>query len=247
MGEKINYLKAVLDSSKYTVVLCGSGILAESGCRTFHDQDYAYEIEQNYGRSPEDIFSSAYYMTRPDSFFDFYKAEVLKKDWEVPESCYALKEMEEAGKIQCILTDNIFDFEKRAGCRHVLSLRGSIYQNRCPKCGQTYSMEYIRDSKKAPRCQVCGNLVRPGVTLYGEQLDSHLTSLAATEVEKADVLLLIGTRLSSSVYSNYVKFFGGEQLVVIHEQEHYTDVKADMVIYGSPRDILSELGYALKP
>ena len=89
-------------------------------------------------------------------------------------------------------------------------------------------MEYIRDSKKTPRCRNCNNVVRPGVTLYGEQLDSHLTSLAATEVEKAEVLLLLGTKLSSDVYSNYVKFFEGEQIVVIHEKEHYTDCKADM-------------------
>ena len=70
MGEKYEYLKKVLDDSHYTVALCGSGILAETGCRTFQNQDYAYEIEQKYGRSPEDIFASAYYMTRPDSFFE---------------------------------------------------------------------------------------------------------------------------------------------------------------------------------
>ena len=182
MGEKYEYLKKVLDDSHYTVALCGSGILAETGCRTFQNQDYAYEIEQKYGRSPEDIFASAYYMTRPNSFFEFYRAEVLEKDWKPSESCYALKKLEDAGKIQCILSDNIFDLEKRAGCNNVLSLRGSIYQNRCPKCGQEYPMEYIRDSKKTPRCRNCNNVVRPGVTLYGEQLDSHLTSLAATEV-----------------------------------------------------------------
>lgn len=56
MGEKYEYLKKVLDDSHYTVALCGSGILAETGCRTFQNQDYAYEIEQKYGRSPEDIF-----------------------------------------------------------------------------------------------------------------------------------------------------------------------------------------------
>ena len=82
MGEKYEYLKKVLDDSHYTVALCGSGILAETGCRTFQNQDYAYEIEQKYGRSPEDIFASAYYMTRPDSFFEFYRAEVLEKDWK---------------------------------------------------------------------------------------------------------------------------------------------------------------------
>ena len=116
MGEKYEYLKKVLDDSHYTVALCGSGILAETGCRTFQNQDYAYEIEQKYGRSPEDIFASAYYMTRPDSFFEFYRAEVLEKDWKPSESCYALKKLEDAGKIQCILSDNIFDLEKRAGC-----------------------------------------------------------------------------------------------------------------------------------
>ena len=126
MGEKYEYLKKVLDDSHYTVALCGSGILAETGCRTFQNQDYAYEIEQKYGRSPEDIFASAYYMTRPDSFFEFYRAEVLEKDWKPSESCYALKKLEDAGKIQCILSDNIFDLEKRAGCSNVLSLRGSI-------------------------------------------------------------------------------------------------------------------------
>lgn len=50
MGEKYEYLKKVLDDSHYTVALCGSGILAETGCRTFQNQDYAYEIEQKYGR-----------------------------------------------------------------------------------------------------------------------------------------------------------------------------------------------------
>lgn len=104
-------------------------------------------------------------------------------------------------------------------------------------------MEYIRDSKKTPRCRNCNNVVRPGVTLYGEQLDSHLTSLAATEVEKAEVLLLLGTKLSSDVYSNYVKFFEGEQIVVIHEKEHYTDCKADIVICDQPGKVLSNLGY----
>lgn len=85
---------------------------------------------------------------------------------------------------------------------------GSIYQNRCPKCGQEYPMEYIRDSKKTPRCRNCNNVVRPGVTLYGEQLDSHLTSLAATEVEKAEVLLCSEQnylRMCTQIMSNFLK------------------------------------------
>lgn len=84
MGEKYEYLKKVLDDSHYTVALCGSGILAETGCRTFQNQDYAYEIEQKYGRSPEDIFASAYYMTRPDSFLNFTGQKFSKRTGSLP-------------------------------------------------------------------------------------------------------------------------------------------------------------------
>lgn len=84
-------------------------------------------------------------------------------------------------------------------------------------------------------------MIRPGVSLFGEQLDSHLTSKAASEVEKADVLLLLGTTLSSDVYSNYVRFFDGKALVIIHEKEHIRDFKADLVIYDLPKNILPQI------
>ena len=69
------------------------------------------------------------------------------------------------------------------------------------------------------------------------------TDTTETKESETEVLLLLGTKLSSDVYSNYVKFFEGEQIVVIHEKEHYTDCKADMVIYDQPGKVLSNLGY----
>lgn len=243
MGDKYEHLKKILDGSRYTVAMCGSGTLTEAGYKTFRHQEYAYEIEEKYGRSPEYIFTSNYYNTRTDRFFDFYKSEVLNKNFEPTETAYALKRIEDAGKLQCILSSNIFDIEKRAGCRNVLNLHGTIYHNVCPRCGKEYSLEYIRDCKKVPYCEECHSVVRPCVALYGEQLDSRLTSQAASEVEKADVLLLLGTTLASDVYSNYVKFFEGSQLVIIHEREHFTDAKADLVIYDAPKNVLPKLGY----
>lgn len=241
MGDKLQYLKRILDDSKYTVVMCGSGTLSEVGYNTFRHQEQAYEIEKKYGRSPEYIFASNYYNTRTDQFFDFYKSEVLQKIVDPTETTIALKKLEDAGKVHCILTSNIFDLGKRAGCRNVLNLHGSIYQNACPRCGKSYPMEYIRDCKKVPYCEKCNSVVRPGVSLFGEQLDSRMTSRAAAEVEKAEVLLMLGTTLGSDVYSNYVRFFDGKALVIIHEKEHIKDSKADLVIYDLPKNVLPRL------
>lgn len=245
MGNKLQYLKKILDDSNYTVVMCGSGTMSEVGYNTFRHQEQAYEIEKRYGRSPEYIFASNYYNTRTDKFFEFYKSEVLQKIVGPTDTARALKKLEDAGKVHCILTSNIFDVAGRAGCRNVLNLHGTVYNNVCPRCGRKYPMEYVRDCKKVPYCESCNSVVRPGVSLFGEQLDSRLTSQAASEVEKADVLLLLGTTLGSDVYSNYVRFFDGKALAIVHEKEHIRDSKADLVIYDAPKNVLPKIAEEL--
>lgn len=245
MGDKLQYLKRILNDSRYTVVMCGSGTLAELGYTTFRQQDQAYEIEKKYGRSPEYIFASNYYNTRTDQFFDFYKSEVLEKIMEPGETAYALQKLEEKGKVHCILTSNIFDLPKRAGCKNVLNFHGNIYHNVCPRCGKEYPMEFIKNCKRVPYCEACHSVVRPDVALFGEQVDSRLTSKVAMEVEKAEVLLMLGTTLTSEVYSNYIRFFEGKELVIIHEKEHYSDGKADLVIYDMPKNVLPKIAEEL--
>ena len=78
MDRKIDMLKRILDESKYTVALCGSGIMEEAGFVGLKNQNRAYEIEKKYNDSPEEIFTSVYYTTRPEKFFEFYKKELLE-------------------------------------------------------------------------------------------------------------------------------------------------------------------------
>ena len=73
MEQKIESLKRALKESKYTVALCGSGILEEEGYMMLKKPERAYDIETRYGVSPEYIFSDGYYSTRPDKFFEFYR------------------------------------------------------------------------------------------------------------------------------------------------------------------------------
>lgn len=240
MDKKIESLKRALDESRYTVALCGSGMLEECGYLVLKKPDRAYEIEEKYGVSPEYIFTDAYYSTRTDKFFDFYKEEILL-DIEPPKTAYVLAQLEREGKINCLITSNIYNISQRAGCKNVINMHGSIYDNRCPHCGRTYPMEYIKNCKKVPRCENCGAVIRPQVALFGDMLDGRLIARAASEVERADVLLLLGTTLDSEVFRNYIKYFDGRKMIIIHKEEHLKDRKADLVIYAMPGEVVSQL------
>lgn len=243
MEGKIAKLREILDESHYAVALCGSGMMEEGGFIGVKNPDKAYEIEMKYGYSSEEIFSSAFYNTRPEFFFEFYKKEMLENPPLDTQSGPALAAMERAGKLQCVITSNIYGAAQRAGCQNVVNLHGSIYHNECPHCGRIYPMEYIRDSKKVPLCETCNQPIRPGVSLFGEMVDSRLMTKTSNEISKAEVLLLLGTNLDSEVFANYIKYFTGRWLVVIHPNRHFLDNRADMVFLDYPKNILPGLGY----
>lgn len=239
----VDLLKEILDKSQYTVAICGSGMLAEMGFITVKTPERAYEIEKKYGVSPEYLFTSVYYNTRSDKFFEFYKNEMLNINLEPTPSSYILAAMERAGKLQCVITSNIYENPQKAGCHNVINLHGSVYQNKCPKCGRMYSLDYIKFSKRVPLCETCNTMIRPLVSLFGETLDSQLMTRTTQEIEKADVLLVLGTTLDSEVFSNYIKYFNGSRIVIIHKNSHYSDEKADIVFCDEPKNILTQLGY----
>lgn len=131
-----------------------------------------------------------------------------------------------------------FDLPEQVGCRNVIYLHGSIYKNRCLHCSRLYSMEEIRDSSHVPHCKDCGTMIRPGTSLYGEMVDSSIMSRTTEEIARADVLLVLGTSLRSEVYSNYIRYFQGGKMVIIHRIPRPLDEKADMVIYDLPQNVL---------
>lgn len=243
MEKKIQLLKRYLDESRYTVAVCGSGMMLEGGIQGVKLQERAYAIEEKYNDSPEDIFSSAYFNARPEVFFRFYREEMLSQVPEVTESAYTLAAMERAGKIQCIITANIYESPQKGGCQNVINLHGSIYRNNCVHCGRQYPVEYIMNSRGIPVCESCKNIIRPNVALFGEMVDSHLLTAALREIERAELLLVLGTTLHSEVFERYIRSFSGKYMVIIHENDDYADHNASLVILEQPRNVLPKLGY----
>ena len=241
MEERLILLKKMLLESDYLVILKGIGVSMECGCTSYRRSKYAYEIEEKYGRSPEEIFSAGFYNTRVREFFEFYKNDLISSLGEINDGLKTLKKLEDMGVLKMIITRDIFSLAHRAGCKNVIELHGSVYHNECPHCRRKYPLEYIRDSKGVPRCENCGTTIRPQIVLAGEMVNNALSMKAADEVSKADTLLLLGCDMSSVLAESFLRYFTGKRVILIHNREHYADSKADLVIHGKSMDILAQL------
>ena len=157
-----------------------------------------------------------------------------------------MAELEEKGLFQTIITRRVFGLPERAGCKNVINLHGSVYENYCPHCGKKYPVEYIREAKRVPLCTECNAPIRPGVCLMGEKVDNKVITKAADEVQKADVLLVLGTNLKTYLCTQLINYYEGDKLIVVNPEPHFSDKYADILVSErvdiTLEKILKELG-----
>ena len=240
MISSIDYMKRVIANTSRIVCITGHGATYGTGCELYHEEQ-EYDLENRYGRSLDELFSASYYNNRTKDFYEFYREEVLKKRGKPNEVFSTLRRMEEDGKIQGIVTRSIFDLEKAAGCRNVICLHGSIYENSCPHCGHSYNIDYLLENTPVPVCEECGAVVRPQIVLRGEMVDNIKITQAADVVGKADVLLIIGSNMNSYITTNCIKYFNGDKVLLLNWAPHYMDVKADCVCTGDLPSLMQQL------
>ncbi|MCI8708926.1 MAG: NAD-dependent deacetylase [Dorea sp.] len=235
-------LLQILKESTYTTVLSGYAMLEESGYPAIRDGEASYDIEQKYGYSADEMFSSSFYSTRTEQFFRFYRDEILSALDKPPGKCfYEMAELERRGLIHSIITRRVFGLPESAGCRNVINLHGSVYENYCQRCGRKYPVEYIRNSKRVPLCENCNTTIRPKVCLFGEMVDNQVITRAAREVQKADVLLVLGTNLKTNLCSQLVQYYEGTKLILVNAAPHYADRYADLLINERVDDTLEKI------
>lgn len=154
---------------------------------------------------------------------------------------YTLKRLEDRQKVTAVITRSIYGLPRRAGIRNYVEMHGSVYENKCPHCGEMYDIEYMKEAKGVPFCRKCGAVVRPQIVLDGEMIPNGKITQSAYEVERADTLLVLGCSLRSTLAKNAVRYFDGSRIILINEEEDYSDNIADLVFTGRPRDILPKI------
>lgn len=235
-------IRQMLQKSKYTVVLSGRGMSNESGYPAIRDGDESYDIEEKYGYSTEEIFSSAFYSTRKKQFYEFYRNELLSAiNIEPGDGFKGLAKLEEMGLVDCVITRRMFSLSERAGCKKVINVHGTVFDNYCPHCGKEYQVEKVIEDRPIPLCDECSMPIRPRVSLYGEEVDNAVMTKAAEEVEKAELLLILGSPMNSAFCEKLVGYYQGEKIILVAPHPHFSDKYADIVIHKRVDEFMNEL------
>lgn len=229
-------LQAVIDQSQNIVFFGGAGVSTESGIPDFRSVDGLYN--QKYDYPPEEVISHSFFVKRPDEFYRFYRDKMLIKGAKPNAAHRKLAELEKAGKLKAVITQNIDGLHTLAGSKNVYELHGCVDRNYCTKCGKFYGADTIRASGSIPRCD-CGGIIKPDVVLYEEALDEKCINGAVNAIMRADTLIIAGTSLTVYPAAGFVRYFRGENLVLINRDATPMDEEATLVIHAKVGEILS--------
>ena len=234
--ENIAALQEMIDQSHNIVFFGGAGVSTESGIPDFRSVDGLYH--QKYDYPPETMLSHTFYEKHPEEFFRFYRDKLLNPDAQPNAAHYKLAELEAAGKLSAVVTQNLDGLHQKAGSKRVYELHGSVLRNYCEKCRKSYDMDFMLHSEGVPHC-VCGGRIKPDVVLYEEGLDQDIVSGAIRAISRADMLIVGGTSLVVYPAAGLIQYYEGRRLVVINKTE--LSAGADLTIYGSIGEVLSQI------
>lgn len=231
-------LQEIIDNGRRIVFFGGAGVSTESGIPDFRSEDGLYS--QKYKYPPEQIVSHTFFVKYPEEFFEFYRDRMIFPDAKPNAAHLKLAELERAGKLSAVITQNIDGLHQAAGSVNVIELHGSVHRNYCESCGKFYPLSAVTESAGIPKCG-CGGRIKPDVVLYEESLKSEDIENAVAEISSADVLIIGGTSLAVYPAAGLVRYFQGSHIAVINKSGIAADKTADLVINDSIGKVLSEI------
>lgn len=236
--EKLQKLQELVDQSRKIVFFGGAGVSTESGIPDFRSVDGLYN--QHYSYPPEVMLSHHFYVTHTKEFFDFYRAKMLYLDAQPNAAHIKLAELERAGKLTAVVTQNIDGLHQKAGSERVMELHGSVHRNFCQRCHKMYDAQFMLHSTGIPTC-TCGGTIKPDVVLYEESLNPNTLTEAVDAIEHADLLMIGGTSLAVYPAASLIHYYRGNRLVLINKSTTSMDQNADLTIQGSIGEILGAI------
>lgn len=236
--EALKKLQEWIDGSDNIVFFGGAGVSTESGIPDFRSVDGLYN--QKYDYPPETILSHTFYMRKTDEFYRFYRDKMLCLSARPNAAHRKLAELEAAGKLKAVVTQNIDGLHQAAGSKKVLELHGSVLRNYCQNCGKFHDAQFILDSKGVPTCE-CGGTIKPDVVLYEEGLDNQIMSESVQSIRNADMLIIGGTSLAVYPAAGLIDYYQGNKLVLVNKTPTPRDSMADLVVSGSIGELFDQI------
>ena len=239
--DKIKELQRMIDESNNIVVFTGAGISTDSGIKDFRSKDGIYStVDKKYSSLPEFALSASCLYNHTEEFYEFYRKHMNCLNIEPNITHKYLKYLEDIGKLNAIVTQNIDGLHSKAGNKNIYEIHGTVYKNYCIKCEKEYDADFVFNSDNIPKCS-CGGTIRPDMVLYGEMLPERAYNQSLLEIHNADMLIVIGTSLTVHPAASMLDMFNGKYLAIINKEKTPYDKKANLVINDSLSNVFSKL------
>ncbi|MGC8973659.1 MAG: NAD-dependent protein deacetylase [Thermoproteus sp.] len=243
--EKIFQIADLLNRSNCAVALTGAGVSTASGIPDFRGP-------QGIWRSVDPSkFEISYFYQNPDEVWRLFISIFVPKGDVVPNAAHrALAQLESMGRLCAVITQNVDGLHQAAGSVRVVELHGSVKYAVCTKCGMKYTLSEVLSTYdgSAPRCRVCGGVLKPDVVFFGEPLPQEAFNEAVLLSELADVFMVIGSSLAVAP-ANRLPLIAkrhGAKIVIINSGPTEMDEIADIMIEGRAEEILPKIVEALR-
>ena len=228
----VDILQQLIDKSKNIVFFGGAGVSTESGIPDFRSTDGLYF--QKWDFPPEEILSRDFFYKNTAEFYKFYREKFILENIKPNPAHYKLAELEQTGKLKAIVTQNIDGLHQAAGSKIVYELHGTTLNNYCENCHANYDLAFVKQSESAPdkipHCTKCGAIIKPGIVLYQENLDDDVIEASIDAIQNADTLIVGGTSLVVNPAAGLIRYFRGENLVLINKTPTPMDSAANLII-----------------
>lgn len=237
----------MIAEARNILVFSGAGMSTESGIPDF--------------RSPDGIWSK---YDPSDFYFDriVSSEKTREKYWQMSTEFYntmkdavpnrahfAVKSLEERGKLLAIVTQNIDNLHQKAGNspEKIIEIHGTAFSVSCLRCGKTYDRELIqarlRSGVKVPYCDDCSGILKPDTISFGQAMPEARMADAFRFASTCDLCIVLGSSLvvypAASIPMYAVE--GGAKLMIINRDETALDAKAELVCHDSVSEALGQM------
>ncbi|MHA2052882.1 MAG: SIR2 family NAD-dependent protein deacylase [Candidatus Hodarchaeales archaeon] len=235
IGEARNLIKA----SSFIVAFTGAGISVESGIPDFRSPGGLWE------RFDPQIYAEySSFLRTPEKYWTMHSVLSNMIRTAQPNPAHvALAKLEKENKLKGIITQNVDFLHQRAGNTNICELHGSGETAKCIDCKDEYSNETVDQflkTVKVPRCVKCNGLIKPDTILFNEPLPIGVFLKARELVEKADLLIVIGSSITVYPAASlpYLAQRTGTRIIVVNDESTHLSTIADVYLEGKAGEIL---------
>jgi NAD-dependent deacetylase len=234
----------LIKNAHSAVALTGAGSSTPSGISDFRSSGSGLWTRF----SPMEVASLTSFRKDPQRFYEWLRPYAKQMLIAEPNPAhFALAHLEQKNYLQTIITQNIDGLHQRAGSENVLQVHGTLNTLTCIRCYQQVSAKdytelYIHEGK-VPYCVQCGNVLKPDIVLFEEQLPVDIWLKARRTAQNCDLMIVAGTSLVVSPAAQlpeYAKKYGA-RIIIVNKSLTYMDELADVVVHGDVADILPEI------